>query len=115
MATLDSQSLLDLYAPTNGTPAGFTMAGNALQRGQVTENQGITQGRLEEDLGLSLMDLANSQAARGAFSSGATQRKGQGLGRQFGRSSGDLARGTAYSLASLGMSDIGASIPGVSF
>lgn len=116
MATLNAQSLLDAVIPQDQTPAGFTMAGNALQRGQVTGNLGLAQQRLTDDFNrYTLRDLASSQAARGAFRTSATADKGQRATESYTRQYGDIGTSAAYTLAGLGLSDIAASIPGVTF
>lgn len=116
MATLDAQSLIDAVTPTDKTPGGFTMAGNALSRGQITSNLGTVQDRLTQDLNnWTLPGIADSQAARGATFSTATARKNTQAKQSYLRQYGDVGNQAAYSLAGLGLSDIGASIPGVSF
>jgi hypothetical protein len=118
MATFDSAALLT--AATGGmdmgSPAGFKMANNALDRSQITAQMGIEPQRLEDDLlRYTLPELASSQAARGAFFSSATARKGEKAALGAQRGAEDLRRGGAFSLAKLGLGDIGASIPGVTF
>lgn len=116
MAQLDVQTLLDSLPSVGGTPAGFQQAQNALQRSRLSGDYPEQLRRLEHDFTqFDLPDLASGQAARGAFHSGATQRKGQRLGEAFARGTGDITRGATYGLAGLKLSDIGSSIPGVSF
>lgn len=113
MATLDLSSILDPSQYSN--PAGFQMGRNQLDRSMLLSQTGLDLTRAESDYGQNVGDLASSQAARGAFFSGATHRKGQRLLDLYNRQTGDIELGRSYQLGKLGLSDIGASIPGVSF
>lgn len=118
MATLNSDQLLSaaMAGLGTGTPGGFQMASNALSRAELTGEMGLQQERLQGDFERrTLPDLASNQAARGAFFSGATRRKAGRASEDFLRGFGDIGRQGAFSLSRLGLSDIGASIPGVSW
>jgi hypothetical protein len=116
MATLNAQDLLNAVLPQDQTPAGFQMAENALSRGQITGNLGLVQQRLTDDFNnYTLPDLASGQAARGAFRTSATGRKGTQALESYTRQYGDIGNQAAYSLAGLGLSDVRASIPGATF
>lgn len=73
MATLaDFQALYQPSAP----PAGFSLAGLSLDAGLASAQSGVNQGRILRNFGeFDLPDLVSSQAARGAFYSGATSNK----------------------------------------
>jgi hypothetical protein len=114
MATWDPISLLNSMTGGNaGRPAGFQLAENAEARAQITSQSGEQLRRLQSDFqNYEMPDLLSSQAARGAFYSGATQRKAQRASEQYLRNYGDIGTGTAYSLAKLGRADIAANTPG---
>jgi hypothetical protein len=72
VATLSD--LARLYEPE--TPAGFGLANTALQRSQGQAGYDMARSQLMRNFSqFDMPDILNSQAARGAFASGATRRK----------------------------------------
>lgn len=75
-------------------PMGFKLAHNALERSNLNVESDVSRNRLQRDFDTyDLPDLLSNQAARGAFASGATNRKKTRLGGALERSLGDITRG----------------------
>ncbi len=67
-------SLADLYSPASSSPNGLAESGTTVAAGYAAEDAGLKQSLLKRQFeGRTLPDIANSQAAKGAWHSSATQ------------------------------------------
>lgn len=67
-------SLASLYQPAPSQPIGLAESGTAVNAGYAAEDAGLKQSLLKRQFeGRTLPDIASSQAARGAYHSGATR------------------------------------------
>lgn len=100
-------SLLDLYQ-SSAPPQSWGMADINLQEASIGAEAGTQSARLKRNFTqYDLPDLMNSQAARGAFYSSATQNKSSRLQTGFDESQDDITRQLGFRLADLGTRKVG--------
>lgn len=101
-------SLLDLYQNPGGAPMSWQMAPLQQNEAQIGAELGEGMRRLQRNFSeYDLPDLVNSQAARGAFFSSATQNKAKRLQTGMVEGGADMTRRAGISLGDLAQRKVG--------